>query len=70
MQLSVDDKTVTDWFNFVREVCSAEMLANPVQISGPGTTVAIDESVVAKAKPGNAHGRPVPQQWVFGGGCN
>jgi len=59
-----DGKTVTDWYNFFRDVCSADMVANPVQISGPGTTVAIDESAVAKAKPGNIH---TPQQWVFGG---
>jgi len=26
------------------DVCSAEMIANPVQIGGPGTTVAIDKS--------------------------
>jgi len=62
----VDGKTVTDWYNFLREVGSAEMVANPMQIGGPGTTVAIDESLVAKAKPGNMHARPVPQQWVFG----
>jgi len=67
VQLGVDGKTVTDWYNFVREVCSEDMIANPMQIGGPGTTVAIDESVVAKAKPGNIHARPVPQQWVFGG---
>ena len=27
--------------------------------------MAIDESQVAKRKPGNAQGRPVPAQWVF-----
>ena len=66
-QLGVDHKTVTDWNNFVREVCSADLLANPFQISGPGRVVAIDETAVAKEKPGNAQARPVPRQWVFGG---
>ena len=35
--------------------------------TGVGHTVAIDESVVAKTKPGNVQARPVPPQWVFGG---
>ena len=30
--------------------------------------MAIDESVVVKSKPGNVQARPVPPQWVFGGG--
>jgi len=63
----VDKKTVIDWYMFVRDVCSAELMARPVMIGGPGVTVAIDESVVARAKPGNGRGRPVPPQWVFGG---
>jgi transposase-like protein len=48
-------------------VCSADLLQNPRRIGGPGHVVAIDETVVARAKPGNAHARPVTQQWVFGG---
>ena len=48
-------------------MCSADLLRNPLQLGGPGHVVAIDESVVARAKPGNAHARPVPPQWVFGG---
>jgi len=52
---------VTDWFNFCRVVCSADLLANPLQIGEPRAIVAIDESVVAKSKPGNAQARPVPR---------
>jgi len=43
------------------------MLRNPLQLGGPGHVVAIDESVVARAKRGNGRARPVPAQWVFGG---
>jgi len=43
------------------------MLRNPIQLGGPGHVVAIDESVVARAKRGNRRARPVPVQWVFGG---
>ena len=64
-QVGVDRKTCIDWFNFLRDVCSADLLANPRQIGGPGHIVAIDESVVAKAKPANGHARPIPPQWVL-----
>lgn len=67
VQVAVDQKTVTDWFNFIREVCSTDMVNNPRQLGGPGHVVAIDESLLARRKPGNAQGRPVPEQWVFGG---
>jgi len=65
--VGVDEKTVTDWYNFARDICSEELINNPLRIGGAGHTVAIDESVVAKTKPGNARARPVPPQWVFGG---
>jgi len=51
----------------MRDVCSSALLAQPILLGGPGHIVAIDESVVARRKPGNAQGRPVPAQWVFGG---
>jgi len=56
-----------DWTRFLRDVCSADLLAHPQQLGSPGHTVAIDETVVARRKPGNAQGRPVLAQWVFGG---
>ena len=65
-ELGVDDKTVTDWANFLREVCSQELVHNPVRLGGPGHTVAVDETLVAKRKPGNQQGRPVEPKWVFG----
>lgn len=65
--MGVDNKTVIDWYMFLRDVCSSDLLAQPFIIGGVGQTVAIDESVVARAKPGNRRGRPVPPQWVFGG---
>jgi ISXO2-like transposase domain len=66
LQVGINEKTVTDWCSFLRDVCSRDLLANRYQLGGPGHIVAIDESLVAKRKPGNAQGRPVPVQWVFG----
>jgi len=56
-KLSVDDKTVMDWANFLREVCSQELVRNPVRLGGPGHTVAVDETLVAKRKPGKPAGQ-------------
>jgi hypothetical protein len=66
-QVNIENHTIADWCQFLRDVCSNDLLANPQVLGGPGHTVAIDDSVIAKRKPGNAQGRPVPQQWVFGG---
>ena len=41
---------VTNWYNFCREVCSSDLLANPLHIGRPGTIVPIDESIIAKSK--------------------
>ena len=65
-ELQVDKQTVTDWANFLREVCSTELVRNPIHLGGPGHTVAVDETLVAKRKPGNQQGRPVAAKWVFG----
>ncbi len=66
-ETSVCSDSVQQWFHFIREVCSADLIANSVVLGGPGTVVAIDESVVARRKPGNIQGRPMPEMWVFGG---
>jgi len=53
--------------NFLRDVYSADLLANPIHLGGPGHIVAIDESVVARRQRGNQQGCAINQQWVFGG---
>lgn len=55
---------VTEWYNFVCDVCSADMLCNLLQLNSTGHVVVIDET---NHKPSNARAWPVPQQWVFGG---
>lgn len=66
-ELGINHNTVVDWNNYLREVCAAKLLANPLVIGGPGLTVEIDESVFAKRK--YNVGRVPKQQWVFGGIC-
>ena len=38
-QLAVSAKTLVDFYNFLREVCSTALIRNPVQLGGPGHTL-------------------------------
>ena len=49
------------------KICTEELIVNSSPIGGLGHIVSIDKTFVAKRKPGNPQGRPVPQLWVFGG---
>lgn len=58
-------KTIIDWFNFHRDICTQYFLDHPIQIGGIGTTVEIDESKFGKRK--YNRGRYTEGHWVFGG---
>ena len=60
------NKTISDWYNFCRDVCrEALLLTGENVIGGEGKTVEIDESAFGKRK--YHRGRLRKTQWVFGG---
>ena len=66
VQLAVVAKTIADFYNFLREVCSTVLIRNPVQLGGPGRIAQIDESLFAH-KPKYHRGRaPQSEIWAFG----
>lgn len=66
-ELSMSTETMTNWKNYLREVCADSLIKNPMIIGGPEMVVEIDESCFSKRK--YNVGKMYPQQWVFGGIC-
>ena len=64
-KMGLSSKTVVDWFNLFREICSKYLIQNRQQIGGPGAVVEIDERIVGKRNYNVGH--YVPEKWVFGG---
>lgn len=67
IHVKVTGESVVQWFQYLRDLCSWDLINNPRPIGGAGHIVAIDESLMARRKRGNAQGRPVREKWVFGG---
>ena len=66
-ELDISKNTVVEWNNYIREICGVNLLANPIAIGGPNTTIEVDDSLFSRRK--NHQGRQLPQQLVFGGIC-
>jgi hypothetical protein len=64
-ETKIDDNTLIDWNNYMREVCASWILQNQGMIGGPDQTVEVDEAMFSRRK--NHVGKMFPQQWVFGG---
>ena len=43
-QAKISEKRCIDIYQFMRDVCTAKLLATPIILGGPGTVVQIDES--------------------------
>ena len=68
--ISTSTRTVADYFNYCREVCTWSVeckLATDGKIGSVGMTVEIDESKFGKRK--YQRGRLIEGQWVLGGIC-
>ncbi|KAI6653084.1 hypothetical protein LOD99_3920 [Oopsacas minuta] len=65
LNLGWGEHTLTDWKNFLRDLCVEEFLANLQPIGGPGHIVEIDESKFGHQK--YSRGRMLSGQWIFGG---
>ena len=67
--LGLSHPTVTDWYNFLREECSAKLLRLAMEekmLGGEGHIVEIDESVMIKRKYNRGGIRQQHNEWVFG----
>src|ERR1700733_2222190 len=64
--LGLSSKTVVDYYNYFREICSWKLLNNQIQLGGPGLEVQIDESVFVKAKQNRGRNVRRRNTWVFG----
>ena len=63
--VGVPGKSVSQWWYFMREVCSKWIGNNPIVIGGPGIYVCLDETHLYKSMYGR--GRELTDVWVFGG---
>jgi len=57
----VSSKTVVQWYQYFRDICSWKMLATVISLGDPGLIVQINE-----AKYHRGHQLGEPQRWVFG----
>ena len=62
-QIKIATEAITDWKNFLREVCAYSLLQHPIKIGGEGMTFEIDESLFSRRK--YNVGRALPVQWVL-----
>ena len=67
--MELSHHTVIDWFNCLREECTAKLLRlsrEDRMLGGAGHIVEIDESLLIKRKYNRGRRRHQHQQWVFG----
>lgn len=64
----VSENTITDYYNYCREVCAVSLTSENCVLGGPGEVVEIDESKFFKRKYNKGRVLSAQQEgWVFGG---
>lgn len=70
-EANVSTRTMVNWTKKLRRVCSSEIKRKGTKIGGVSNgkphVCQLDETFVAKRKPGNPRGRPVRQRWIMAG---
>ena len=61
------NRTIVDFYNFLREVCCVTLEEQSEPLGGPGKTVEIDQSKFGKRK--YNRGKRADGAWVYGGIC-
>lgn len=64
--LDMSSRTLVQYYQYLRDICSWKLCASPMQLGGPGKEVQIDESVLVRAKYDRGRNVGREQQWVFG----
>lgn len=62
--MDISEPCIIQWFNYLREVCSARLINNPLKFGGPGIVVQVCELAIAKRKYNRSH--YVQERWIFG----
>lgn len=64
--LDISSHTGVDYYQYLRDVCSWKLLAEPIQLGGSGKEVQIDESLLVKAKYFRGRNLKHQDRWIFG----
>lgn len=66
IHLNLSKKTICEWTNFIREVCSWKLMQLDQKIGGIGKVIQVDESLIYKAKYWIGHALSSRQKWIVG----
>lgn len=64
--LGISENSLVNHYNYCRDICSWQLLQQPILLGGLNVVVQIDESLFVKAKYQRGHAQYRPQRWVFG----
>ncbi len=62
----VSERSIIQWYTYLREICSQALLNNPVQLGSNGSIVQIDEALIGSKRKYNRGAYRGIHQWIFG----